>query len=272
MSSNKIDMPMIRNTDRREGQRNGGIQVYWLAEAAQKTSSRPRFGKVGLELNEMAGLVFVTNTLLEDSPVSLEPLLGEMFAEEFALVLDDRIIRGTGVGNPLGVLNAPATIVQPIEAGQAPGTILAENILNMWGRMWGGSLGTSVWLYNTECLQQLMTMFIPMGVNSLPLWMPPTGLSGSPYGTILGRPAIPMEQCSGLGAVGDIAFCDFSYYLLGQKSKSIEATTSIHLRFDYDETAFRYVMRVDGQPWLDGPITPMQGTVTKSPFVVLAAR
>ena len=272
MSSNKIDMPMIRNTDRRTGFRNGGIQVYWLAEAAQKTKSQPKFGKVGLELNEMAGLVFVTNTLLEDSPISLEPLLGEMFAEEFALVMDDAVLRGAGAGLPLGILNAPALLAQPAEANQPPATILAENILGMWSRMWGGSLGTCVWMYNTECLQQLMTMFIPMGVNSLPVFMPPTGLSGSPYGTILGRPAIPMEQCSALGTIGDIMLCDFSYYLIGQKSKTIETTTSIHLRFDYDETAFRYVMRADGQPWLDGPITPMQGSVTKSPFVALATR
>ena len=65
---------------------------------------------------------------------------------------------------------------------------------------------------------------------------------------------------------------DFGYYLIGQKSRGMQRDVSIHLRFDWDETAFRYVMRIDGQPWLAAPITPMQGAATKSPFVLLAGR
>jgi len=272
MQSNQIDMPALRNTNRTKGNRNGGIQVYWVAEAAAKTASQPKFDKIGLKLNEMAGLVYVTNTLLEDSPISLEPLLGGLFAEEFALETDDAIYAGTGAGQPLGILNAPCLVSVTAEAGQAAATILTENIINMWARMWPPSRARAVWVINTDILPQLMTLVINVGTGGMPVFMPPNGLVGAPYGTIFGRPVVETEQCKTLGTQGDIALCDFGYYLLGQKVTGIQAATSIHLKFNYDETAFRYVMRLDGQPWLNAAITPMNGTNTLSPFVVLDSR
>ena len=45
MQTNQIDMPVLMNTDRRKGYRNGGVQVYWVAEAGQKTASRPSLAR-----------------------------------------------------------------------------------------------------------------------------------------------------------------------------------------------------------------------------------
>lgn len=272
MQTNTVDIPVLRNTDRRAGYRNGGIRVYWVAEAEQKTASRPKFDRIGLKLNEMAGLVYVTNTLLEDSPVSLEPLLGGMFAEEFALTTEDAVLRGTGAGMPLGIIGHPGTIAISKEVGQAATTLVAENIIKMWARMWGPSKRNAVWLINGDVLPQLMTMTINVGTGGIPIWMPANSLAGREYSTLLGRPVIELETCSTLGTVGDVILADFSHYLIGQKSRAIETASSIHLRFDYDETAFRYVMRLDGQPWLRSTITPMNGSNTRSPFITVETR
>jgi hypothetical protein len=51
----------------------------------------------------------------------------------------------------------------------------------------------------------------------------------------------------------------------------IEAASSIHVQFVTDETAFRFVYRMDGQPIWDTPVTPFQGSDTVSPFVALLA-
>ncbi len=272
MATNSIDMPVVTNTDRRKGHRNGGIQVYWVAEAAQKTKSKPAFGKVGLKLNEIAGLVYVTNTLLEDSPISLEPLLGPMFAQEFAIEVDDAIFSGTGAGQPLGILNAPCLVTTPHEFGQAAATLVSENIINMWSRMWSPSKKRAIWFVAPDTLPQLMTMTIDVGTGGHALWLPANTLAGQPYSTLFGRPVIELEQASLLGTIGDITLCDYSYYLIGQKAKGLQTATSIHLRFDWDETAFRYVMRLDGQPWWNSVITPMNGGPTQSPFVALETR
>ena len=115
-------------------------------------------------------------------------------------------------------------------------------------------------------------MFRVVGVGGLPAYMPPGGLSASPYGTLKGRPVIPIEQCAALGTAGDIILADFSQYVTCTKG-GIQTASSIHLNFKYDETTFRWVYRADGQPTWNAPLTPYKDTgETQSPFVVLAAR
>jgi hypothetical protein len=46
----------------------------------------------------------------------------------------------------------------------------------------------------------------------------------------------------------------------------------MHLWFDQDLTAFKFRMRVDGQPWLSTAISPLNGSNTMSAFVALATR
>ena len=53
---------------------------------------------------------------------------------------------------------------------------------------------------------------------------------------------------------------------------SIESAVSIHVKFVYDETAFRFVMRVDGQPIWNSDITPYKGAATVGPFIALETR
>jgi len=190
---------------------------------------------------------------------------------EFGFKLDDAIINGTGAGQPLGVMNSPCLISVAKEAGQAAATIVAENVIKMHARLWGGSRNNAVWLINQDIEPQLHTMSLAVGTGGIPVYMPAGGLSQSPYGTLYGKPVIPVWQCQTLGTKGDIIFADLSQYLLAEKG-GIDAASSIHVRFVYDETAFRFVMRVDGQPWWNSALTPYKGTQTQSPFVVLDTR
>jgi hypothetical protein len=52
----------------------------------------------------------------------------------------------------------------------------------------------------------------------------------------------------------------------------IEQAMSIHVRFVYDESVFRFVMRVDGQPTLASALTPFKGTDALSHFVAIQTR
>ena len=91
--------------------------------------------------------------------------------------------------------------------------------------------------------------------------------------SLLGSPLILTEHCPAVGDVGDIILGDYRQYLIGQKAAaSITAATSIHLRFLTDETAFRFTLRMDGQPWEQSALTPKRGAQTLSSFVTLAAR
>ena len=91
-------------------------------------------------------------------------------------------------------------------------------------------------------------------VGDNPVYLPAGTIATQPYGTLFGRPVIPLEQCSALGDVGDIILADLGEYLLIDKG-GINATSSIHVRFLYDENVFRFIYRVDGQPVWNKPLT-----------------
>ena len=97
-------------------------------------------------------------------------------------------------------------------------------------------------------------------------------MSGSPFSTLYGRPVLPTEFNATLGDAGDIALVDFSQYLLIEKG-ALQVAESIHVRFLYGENTFRFMYRVNGQPYWHSALTPFKGSGnTVSPMVTLAAR
>lgn len=267
---NGIKMNTIDETSRATGSRMGGIQAYWLNEGGEKTKSKPKFGKLSMDLEKLIGLLYATDELMEDT-VALQSVFEQGFAEEFGFMVDDAIIRGTGAGTPQGILNSSALISVAKETGQAADTIVSGNIIKMYSRMWARSIPRASWFINQECLPQLMKLKIDIGTGGQLLYMPANGLSESPYGTLFGRPVIPLEQSSALGDKGDIIFADFNEYLLIDKGAP-KSDTSIHVRFIYDEMAFRVVYRVNGQSVWKSALTPYKGSNTISPFITLAER
>jgi len=197
-----------------------------------------------------------------------------LVAKELAFKVDDALVRGTGAGQPLGILNAGCLVSVAKEAGQGAATVLAENIMKMRSRLFASSRQNSVWLINQNVEPQLHSMSLAVGTGGVPVYMPAGGLSNLPFDTLYGRPVLPIEQCATLGTAGDIILADFSNgYILAEKG-GIQADMSIHVQFLYDESVFRFVMRVDGQPVRATALTPYKGGAsdTQSHFVALATR
>jgi HK97 family phage major capsid protein len=269
-NANGLTINAINETSRVTGSRWGGIQGYWLHEAGTKTPSMPDFRQMELKLKKLIGLCYATDELLQDTS-ALESIITQGFSEEFAWLIDNAIYRGPGGGQPVGIIGHPATVVVNGEPGQLAGTILFENIVNMWARAWGRGRSNSVWVINQDIEPQLFTMSLAVGVGGVPVYLPAGGASASPYGTLFGRPVIPIEHASTLGTVGDIALVDLSQYLMIDKG-GMQSAQSIHVQFTTDQSAFRFVYRVDGQPTWNAALTPANGANALSPFVVLATR
>lgn len=270
-NSNRTTINGIDETSRATGSRYGGVRGYWLGEADEKTASKPKFRQIELMLKKLAALVYATDENLNDA-AQLEGLIREACISELRFMLDDSIINGTGAAQPLGVLNGGGLVTQAAET-QAAGTIVPENLAKMWARLLTPSRQNAVWLINQALEPQLMLLHMEGSSGGImPVYLPPGGFSQAPYGTIFGRPVIPIEQCQAPDTAGDIILGDFSNgYILAEKG-GIESAMSIHVRFVYDESVFRFVLRVDGQPILASALTPYKGTSsnTQSHFVTLA--
>lgn len=271
ISSNGMAFPRNAESSRATGSRKGGIRGYWMDEGGQITASKPTFGRLQLTLHKLAVLCYVTEELMADSAVALDQYLMSAAVEEINFLLGDAILNGGGAGLPLGILTAPCTVSVAKETGQSAATLLTENIVKMWARLYGPCRKNAVWLINQDVEPQLLTMTLGVGTGGQVTYLPPGGLSDKPYATLLGRPVIPCEWCATLGTVGDIILADLSQYVTITRGR-VEAAMSMHLRFDYDELAFRFILRVDGAPWWAAALTPFKGTATQSPFVTLATR
>lgn len=267
--SNSISLPTIDESSRANGSRYGGIQMYWQGEADKITGSKPKLGNVDIKLKDLNGLVYVTQDLLDDA-AALEAWIMKKFPEEAGFKLDDAIINGTGAGMPLGISKSGALILIPKEINQAPKTIVAENIIKMYARF-NGNPSNSVWVVNRDTLPQICTMSIAIGTSGVLVYMPPTGLSGNLYGTLFGIPVIPIEQCETLGTAGDIMLIDMSQYIMADKG-SLKIASSMHVRFEYNEMAFKFTYRADGQPEKNKALAPFKGTDTVSPYTAITTR
>lgn len=264
-SANGLKINAVDEDSRANGSRFGGVQTYWEGEADKLAGTKPKFRVLELSLKKLTGLCYATDELLQDT-AALESVIRQAFAEEFGFKIDDAILTGTGAGEPLGILNSSSLVTVAKESNQAE-KITVENLIKMWNRVWSRSRNNAVWFINQEIEPYLYTLKI----GTTPVYVPAGGLSEKPYGTLFGRPVIPLEQCSALGEVGDIILADLNQYLLIDKG-GINAQSSIHVRFLYDENVFRFIYRVDGQPIWNKPLTPYKGTATQSPFVALAKR
>lgn len=270
MQSNKLSIPAVNETSRADGSRFGGIRAYWAGEGDTLNASKPDFHTVDLMPSALTAMVRVTDDLLADAS-ALEQFLTALVSMELQFKVGDAIVNGDGVKKPLGLLNSNAKVTVAKETGQAAASIQTENILKMWARLHASCRANAVWLINQDAEPQLPLMTVGVAGAQLAVYMPPGGLSSTPFGTLLGRPVIPVEFASTLGTEGDITLFDPTQYLAGSIG-TMESAVSMHLYFDTRETAFRFVMRIDGKPWWLSPLVPHKGTATQSCIVTLADR
>jgi len=269
--SNGIKINTVDETARANGSRWGGIRAYWADEADTVTASKPKFARIEMQLEKLMGICYATDELLEDS-AALGAVVSQGFAEEFGFKIDDAIINGTGVGQNLGLMNSAALVSVAKETGQAADTIVFENILKMWTRMYSPSRSNAVWYIGQNVEPQLFAMAMSVGTGGVPVYMPAGGISGNQYSTLFGRPVIVLEQCSKLGDLGDILLANLNEYLLIDKG-TMKGDQSIHVKFLYSEQTFRFVHRLNGMPIWKSVLTPYKSTAdTLSPYVTLAER
>lgn len=271
MDSLRVPIPMIDTTSNVSSV-FGGVVCYWTEEAAQLVESQATFGRVVLDAKKLTGYAEVPNELLADAP-AFSSFFDTIFPRAIAWFEDVAFMTGTGVGEPLGFVNCPASVTVGGQPGQAANTIVWENVVGMFARMLPTALASAVWICSIDTFPELATMALSVGTGGGPVWMGNYTNPGAatPPVTILGRPVFFTEKTGPLGTAGDINFVDLSYYLIGDR-QVMQSASSEQYKFQNDKTAFRVIERVDGRPWIQSPITPHNNSSsTLSPFVQLSS-
>lgn len=241
-----------------------GVQAYWRSEAEKMTASKLELNPRETALNEVYAFVNATEELLEDAP-RLANYLQRKAPAAIRWKAVDAFMWGDGVGKPQGWMTSPALVSVAKESGQTADTIVAANVAKAWARMIDPS--SAVWIANPDIMPQLMVMANSAGQS---LWQP--NFTVAPGGQLLGRPVFFSEHADTLGDLGDVQFVNPNGYEAFRKQNGVSFAESIHLFFDYNVRAFRWIFRIGGQPVLSAPVTPARSGATKSHFVAVADR
>lgn len=269
VESDNLTLPAAVSTSQAAGSLYGGIRGYRPSEGSQITASAPQLRALKLDLAPIAVRVVVTDRLLRSAGDALGRFLRKAAAAGIAQTTNAEIISGTGVGQMKGLLASPARIAIAKESGQTAATILAENVVKMWSRLHPASKPNAVWLATPKAEEQLDNLQV--GVGAANFYRPADQAEGRAFPTLKGRHIIFCDACPALGSEGDLILTDLSCYVTGTPASGIAEASSMHLRFDYAETCFRFLLPIDGQPVLTAAITPVVGD-TLSTIVTLATR
>lgn len=95
---------------------DSGLAVAWTAEQAEKISSDLTFSEFTVGVFTAAGLAAASNQLLADARFAVDQLIFRDLAKRFISLEAQAIYAGTGVGQPLGIINTPGVNSIPIDS------------------------------------------------------------------------------------------------------------------------------------------------------------
>jgi HK97 family phage major capsid protein len=236
-----------------------GITAARISENTQMSSTREVFETTVLPLHKLYVYSEVTEEDLEDI-AWLSSHLTMQAPKVMRKKLAGEFLNGTGVGEGLGMFNTNNANKIAVTRDTAS-TVKAEDIAAMYARFIKGA--GSFWLINRDVMAKLPLMTV--GDEAI-TWEP--YFRDGMIGIMNGLPVYESEHCSALGTQGDVRLINPEGYRALQKVGGSKFNTSMHVKFDYDLTAFRWCHRISSIPWCNDVYTPTNGS-TLSPFVEL---
>jgi HK97 family phage major capsid protein len=208
----------------------------------------------------VSGYVEASRELRQDSAVAIEALLRQLIGVVVNSKLEYYVLRGSGVGEPLGILNWQG-LVQVSPA--TDNTFAYADALSMIARFKSLN-GGGLWLHHQSVLPDIGKFENGTG-GSVLVANQSVSLGSLP---ILGYQRAMSEHLPQANNSGNVILGDLSAYNLWVREE-LYIDFSEHVGFLTGMDTWRFGMRVDGMPALVDDITlaDPQGSYTVSPFV-----
>ncbi len=240
----------------------GGFTGAWLAEGATASRETPALRLLDLNAHKLGLFCSASSELAADAPGFERDLAGAM-SKAVSFYADNAFIRGTGAGQPLGVLNDPALI--SITSVGGAGAVAGDDLVAMLARLHPACFRNAVWVVSSEALGVIWSIKDGTGNYLFRADETPAG------GRLLGLPVAVSEHCSQVGTVGDVILADFSQYVVGLRREVVLERTNA-ASWTTDEIDYRALLRVDGMGSWQSALTPKNSGDTLSWCVAIATR
>lgn len=254
MSNQTLKIPKLAQS---AGSYFGGISLTWTDEGAQKASSKPTFEQLSFTARKLVGLLYMTDELIADSAINIVNFMTGVFTRAFQYEMENMIVNGSGSGQPLGVLNDPSV---NLVARDTASTVKYDDVVDM-DAVIDENIGDLTWVTRKATVAVLRKL---KDDNNQPIFH-------ADYSTMMGQRTVPdtmlgyqvvkTRNAPALASKGDLILGDFGYYILAMRQE-LKIDSSMHLKFDYDETAYRFVARLDGKPGVSTAFAVLKATTS----------
>lgn len=226
-------------------------KVYWTEENTTKSTTTATFDEVTLNAYKMAAILYASDELIEDSDsVDIVKFIVELFSEAIGLEEDRVIWRGTGTGQPTGIVTAQGA--GTITTRTAAAGLTYDEIINlMYDLPQKYHRNAKFWVHrhNIRDLRKLKDL------NNQYLWQP-SNQAGEPASLggylVVEVNDLPSDQIY----FGDLKQC----YWLGDKGQmAVKTSQDTTDAFTKDQTAVRVVERIAGNVVLPAAIRCLNG-------------
>ena len=254
MTTETMRYPYIRDYDHSSGRVYGGWQVYRVERGQTIPVTEPRWGQQRLTVTTNAAATVVDNALLADSSMALGMFIEQGLPTAIGWAEDYDFLRGSGAGEPHGILESDAVITAGTTGRDASTTeiLLATDVNAMLARMLPACQRRAVFIAHPGMYQPIAAMTLsgaqfarrdPM--DNVPLYLN-------------GRPVMFSEHCSAPGTSGDIVLVDRMMYVIGDR-QAVTIASSMHLKIQELQTIILAHSRNDGQLLQEEPLTLRHG-------------
>ena len=264
MSHQTVNLPGIVQPNA-----TSGVSANVYAEAGQIVDTVAATSNVQLTLKKFAVLVNVTDELSRFNAYALESVIKQIVPERIRYRLNDDIVRGTNGGvNLIG--NAATVAVNRAAANR----ISYDDVNKMEAALWDSYGDSYCWLTNRGTMPELRRLAFPSTTGNfpIPVFLPGDGgtfgaMTAKPAGTLLGRPIYTVENCSVLGAKGDLIAVHLPSLYAGYLEMDAQMTP--YLYFDRAISSFRFLLYASTANALTVPYVRQNGGGSASNIAVL---
>lgn len=219
--------------------------IAWLDEGATKTSSKPTLGNIVLTAKKAAGIVVLSDELLDDAIVSVGDYIIRKFAQAFGTGEDTEMFVGTGTPFT-GLFTSGITFGNPVTLSGTAASLTYQDLLDTLYNIDQNYLVGAAWYMSPSIMGILRGIqdgagryvFVDTTAGT------PPSLMGYPVRLIQNAPS-----SSAAASVPIIILGNLNNSFIGTKQEMTtkvltEATIDATSLAQYDLTAFRVVERV----------------------------
>lgn len=249
-SSNVYQLPVDPTT----GWGTTGVQGAGTAEGGASTVSNLALQARVVSLFKATSLVNVSEELASDNPATIT-YINRVMARQLQGIVERWLLRGNGVNEPLGILNAPALVSVAADASQTAATITKGNLSKMVGRLIPGTEADAFFVCSPSAMIGMIDVLLAANGN--------TGreIQSGFFHQALGFPCISSMEAQPIGTAGDCTIVAPSGFVTLTRG-GVNTQVTPYFYFDQGLNTLRAYIRIGQVPLLSAAVAPKLDTST----------